>query len=156
MSDYKKAKLIMAYVDYKNEVITNDIISYSLEKGKRVVVPVTEIKTKKMTPCEVINYPEDLISGNYGIMEPKEECIRPVDPKIIDLILIPGVAFDVRGNRLGYGAGYYDRFLMRLNDDAVKIALAYEMQILENVYPEKHDVPIDFIITEKRVIDCKN
>ncbi len=153
---FKDANLIMAYVDYKNEVLTKKIINYSLKMGKRIAVPITEIKTKKMTPSEIINYSDDLKCGNYGIMEPKNECIRPVDPEEIDIILIPGVSFDINGNRLGYGAGYYDRFLLRLNDNAVKIALAYEMQILKNVYPEEHDIPVDFVITESRIIDCKN
>ncbi|MBZ4688351.1 MAG: 5-formyltetrahydrofolate cyclo-ligase [Clostridia bacterium] len=153
LSQFQDANLIMSYIHFRNEVETGKIMTTALQMGKRVVVPVCEVKTKKLIPAEIKSYPEDLQCGAYGIMEPCE--IKPVRPEEIDLVLVPGVAFDVNGNRLGYGAGYYDRFLARLRSDATTIALAFEMQILDNVFPEEHDVPMDYIITEERLINCQ-
>ena len=87
-----------------------------------------------------------------GILEPKEGKLYPVDPKIIDLCLIPGLAFDLEGHRIGFGAGYYDRFLPLLKPGTPKMALAFDFQISPKPLPhEAHDVKLDFICTEKKV-----
>ena len=152
LSQFKDAKLIMSYIQFSNEVRTEGIITKALQMQKRVCVPVCEVQAKTIIPGEIRNYPGDLQCGAYGIMEP---CIlKPAKLEEIDLVLVPGLAFDIHGNRLGYGGGYYDRFLTRLRSEATAIALAFEMQILENVFPEEHDAPLDYIITEERLIDC--
>lgn len=101
---------------------------------------------------ELINYGTELESGVYGIFEPKAEYIRETDSKLVDLVLIPGVAFDERGFRVGYGAGYYDRFLEKVREDTSKIALAFELQMVEYAHEDSHDVPIDIVLTEDRII----
>lgn len=152
LPEFCQAKTIMVYLAFRNEVDTQEIIQEALAQGKRIVVPISEPQERKIIPAEIKNYPADLQVGTYGILEPKPEAIYPVDPAEIDLVFIPGVAFDEKGYRLGYGAGYYDRFLSRLRPDVVTLALAYEMQILSDVYPESHDQKVGLIVTEERII----
>ncbi|HBX24102.1 MAG TPA: 5-formyltetrahydrofolate cyclo-ligase [Desulfotomaculum sp.] len=155
LEEYLRAGTIMAYVDFRNEVQTEAIIRDALNRGKTVVVPITDVANKKLTPSQVLNYPDDLAPGAWNILEPRPECVRPVDPGTIDLVIVPGVAFDTAGNRLGYGGGFYDRFLLNTKPDCLYAALAYEMQIKPNVYPGEHDLPVHLLVTEKRVLDLR-
>lgn len=150
--EYLKARSVMAYVDFRNEVRTGALIGRCLGDGKRVSVPITDIANKLLTPSEILRYPEDLAPGAWGILEPAPGFVRPVDPLEIDLVIIPGVAFDLNGDRLGYGGGFYDRFLPRTRPDTVFIAPAFELQIKENVYPGPHDCPVHILVTEERVM----
>ena len=152
MEEYAKASTIMLYLDFRNEVQTDQIIIDALSKGKRISIPVSDTATKRLTPSQIVEYPGDLTEGTYGILEPKTDCIRPLEPEELDLIIVPGVAFDEECNRLGYGAGFYDRFLPRTKPGTVFMALAFEMQIYAKVYHQSHDCPVHFVITENRVI----
>jgi 5-formyltetrahydrofolate cyclo-ligase len=149
---YKMAKSLMVYVDFNNEVQTGKLITYALADNKKVSVPVTSIKEKKLTSSMLLAYPEDLAPGAWGILEPKPDLIRPVDPGDIDLVVVPGVSFDPKGNRLGYGAGFYDRFLPRTKTGAIFIAPCFEMQVVKDVFPDVHDVPVHLIFTEERIL----
>lgn len=151
---FAAAKTIMAYVPFRNEVDTSPIIERALSTGKRVVVPISELSTMRLIPSEIWDYPGDLTEGTYGILEPRPDCVRPRDPNEIDLVLVPGVAYDFCGNRLGYGAGFYDRFLDSL-PQAKSVALAFSLQVLDDAYPEPHDHPVQFLVTEEQVIDCR-
>lgn len=155
LPEFQKAGLIMFYLDFRNEVATGELISYCLANGKRVVIPITDTKNIRLIPSELKDYPGDLTSGTWGILEPKPECVRPVEPTEIDLVIVPGVSFDVKGNRLGYGGGFYDRFLRQTREDTVFAALAFELQIRDDVYPEEHDYPVHYVITEERLAKCK-
>lgn len=149
---YQKSRHIMAYMDFRNEVRTGRLIAHALSHGKRVSVPITDIKGKKLTPSELLDYPGDLEPGAWGILEPKKSLVRPVDPGDLDMVLIPGVAYDAGGNRLGYGGGFYDRFLPGTSPETVYLAPAFEVQMVDNVLPGPLDVPVHLIVTEKRVI----
>ncbi|RKD30087.1 5-formyltetrahydrofolate cyclo-ligase [Thermohalobacter berrensis] len=151
---FKKSKNIMAYVDFRNEVKTEHIIKTALSKGKNIFIPITITKTKELLLSQLKDYDNELTKGTYGILEPKEEYIRKSDPDLLDLIIVPGVAFDKRGYRIGYGGGYYDRFLGKLNKEIPKIALAFDVQIVPKIIPDKFDIPVDFIITENAIINC--
>lgn len=144
---YKKAKNIMFYVDTRNEVRTLDAIKKSIYLGKKVFVP------KVINKCDMlavrIKNLDELKQGHFGILEPVSGEI--INPKELEAVVIPGVAFDKRGCRLGYGGGYYDRFLQNLKADAIKIALAFEFQILDELPKEEYDILMDIIITEKRI-----
>lgn len=152
---FQKASTILAYMDFRNEVTTGAIITKALDLGKRVCIPVCSKEGCLITPSEVRHFPGDLQCGTWGILEPKSDCMRPVNPSEIDLVLVPGVAFDYQGNRLGYGAGYYDRFLQKTNSDTIFIALAFQLQVVDNVFPAPHDIPLHFIITEDQLIQCQ-
>lgn len=152
---YKDSSVIMAYIDFRNEVETETIIKKALSDKKRVVIPISVVETRQLILSEIIDYDKELTSGTYGILEPKPEFIREIEPDLIDLVLVPGVAFDRKGFRIGYGAGYYDRFLERVRPEIPKIALSFELQIVEDAFPDQHDFPVEYVITEKEVIACK-
>jgi 5-formyltetrahydrofolate cyclo-ligase len=145
MEDYKEAKVIMFYVDMRNEVMTKATINKAFNEEKRVVVPRVK-KGYGLLAIEIQSL-EELSLGTFGVMEPpeKEEILL----EDIDVVVVPGVAFDRNGYRLGYGAGYYDNFLPKLRSDAKKIAVAFEMQLKDLIPIEPHDVKMDMIITEK-------
>ncbi|HWJ03001.1 MAG TPA: 5-formyltetrahydrofolate cyclo-ligase, partial [Verrucomicrobiae bacterium] len=142
-----------AYLDFRGEVETTQLVLDALAMGKRVIVPVCN-PDKTITPKEIRNLTEDLESGTWGIREARVECPE-IDPAEIDLVLVPGVGFDQQGNRLGYGAGYYDRFIPRLRQNVPLVALAFEAQILPDITPDPHDHPMDLVVTEERIIHCR-
>lgn len=149
---WEKARNLMAYVDFRGEVATDLLIRQALAGGKAVAAPVTVISEKKLIPVVLERYPEDLREGAWGIREPDAQRGRRLLPEELDLVIVPGVAYDIKGNRLGYGGGFYDRFLPRTRPDTVFVAPAYELQIREHCYPGPHDCPVDIIVTEERVI----
>lgn len=152
LPEYHRAATVMAYVDFRNEVQTTHILENILQQGKRLVLPVTDVPQKKLIPSLILHFPDDLTPGTWGILEPSPQRIQPVEPKEIDLVIVPGVAFDTRGNRLGYGGGFYDRFLPNTRKNTTLVALAYELQVSSDVYHAEQDVPIHILITEERLL----
>jgi 5-formyltetrahydrofolate cyclo-ligase len=150
---YKTAKTIMCFVNFGSELDTMIIIEKALKDGKKVAVPIAIHETKELKPS-VITSLDELEPGYFNILTPKEEFIRPIDPSEIDLVLVPGVAFDHHGYRIGYGGGFYDRFLPKLRKDTKKIAIGFSLQILESVPRESFDRPVDMIISEKGLLPC--
>lgn len=142
---YSEAKCIFVFVSYKTEVNTHEIIKHALSKGKRVCVPKVLSKSEGMYAVEINKF-DDLKSGKYGILEP-ESFQNQIKEEEIDLALVPGVAFDNNGGRMGYGAGFYDRFLVKLKKDTPKIAIGYAMQIVDYIPMNEWDVKVDGIIT---------
>lgn len=151
---YKKAKRIMSFISTGNEVDTHGIIKKSISVGKSTTVPFTIHSPREMKASELFDFSELEISY-HNILAPKREFHRFVDPGTIDLILVPGVAFAKNGYRVGYGGGYYDRFLSEIDKDVMKIALGFDLQVVDKVPVEEFDIPVDLIITEKRMIYCK-
>lgn len=155
---FKGAKMVMFYVSNKSEVSTHLMIKESLSMGKEVVVPQTDPKNKKLNIFQITNFEEDLKEGIWGILEPKNTC-KKVDLKNIDLVIVPAVAYDIKGYRVGYGGGYYDRFLPEFynsNKNGKTIGLAYELQITDKIPANKFDQKVNFIITEERIIKTCN
>lgn len=153
LPDYRKAKTVMFYAAKDLEVQTLDAIRLALKgnskgKGKRVAVPL--VKGDKMDAIE-IRSAKDLAPGAFGVPEPRRG--KKIGPKEIDLVVVPGVAFDTNGNRVGYGKGFYDKYLKK-SVGARTVGLAYEFQIAPRVPAECHDVRVNFVITEKRTIKC--
>ncbi|MEK6967015.1 MAG: 5-formyltetrahydrofolate cyclo-ligase [Nanoarchaeota archaeon] len=140
MSSYINAKIVLAYIPIRNEVKTDKIIS------KSVVLPGFDDKKNLVA----LKYQGNLVVGPYRTKQPpySEENLT----KKFDVAIIPGIAFDEKGNRLGYGKGYYDRLLA--GKKATKIGLAFDVQIVDEIPSESHDVKMDFIVTETRVIPC--
>jgi 5-formyltetrahydrofolate cyclo-ligase len=147
---YKKANTIFAFVSFKSETDTHKIIKYAIHDGKTICVPRIKSKQKGIEIFKIDSF-DQLEKGYFGILEPIESCLA-VESKDIDLILMPGVAFDRQGGRLGYGAGFYDRFLSKINTSVDKIAVAYHFQVLDNIPMDEHDVRIDGIVTEEEAI----
>ncbi len=153
LPEFINAKTILFYVSTKNEVKTENMIKKSLKKGKRVIVPISNVKEKTLTLSELKDFDKELEPGSFNILEPKKEFIRKVSPEEIDLIIVPGVAFDEDRERIGYGMGFYDKFLNSLKRRVPVIGLAYEFQIVDDIPVHDKDVTVDKIITEKRIIE---
>ena len=151
-SFYKNSKIIMTFVSFGNEVNTHEFIKESLNKGKRITVPITFPKTKDLKASEILDF-DELEIGFYNILTPKEQSIRFIDPEEIDLIIVPGLAFDRNGFRVGYGGGYYDRFLSKY-PHAIKVAIAFDLQLIDQVPKDHFDIAVDYIFTESQLITC--
>jgi len=139
----------MFYYPKGNEVDLRKILKKSLNENKKVILPKTNKDNFSMTIHKIDNLSEDLEKGAFEIMEPKKDCLE-INKEDIDIVFVPGVAFDLAGNRLGHGLGYYDRFLEDLN--GIKVGIAYDFQIVDSIKVKSHDMPMDYVITEKRVI----
>lgn len=152
---YRTAKSVMWYVDAGSEVRTRHTLPEALTHGKRVVVPwcVVETNTLELFLLEDMS---ELVEGAYKILEPKDELRRlpakVVQPEELDLVMVPGTAFDPRGGRMGQGKGYYDRLLARARPDAPLVALAFDCQIFDDIPVAGHDVFMDQVLTETRSI----
>ncbi len=150
----RQAESIMFYISFGSEVRTENSINRAIGSGKTAIVPLCcPDEERKLLPCHLLDLQSEVEEGTFCVLEPKSEFRRPFPPEKIDLVVVPGLAFDERGYRIGYGAGYYDHFLPKCSQ-ALFVGLAYEMQIIECAFPLAWDVPIHKIITENRVISC--
>jgi 5-formyltetrahydrofolate cyclo-ligase len=155
---YAAAKTVMWYVDAGSEVRTRHTLPDALKDGKRVVVPWCVVETNELELFHLEDMSE-LVEGAYKILEPKAELrllpAKRVKPEELDLVMVPGTAFDLRGGRMGQGKGYYDRLLSNARADAPLVALAFECQIFAAIPVAAHDVFMDAVITESRTIPGK-
>ena len=155
LKEFDISSLIMCYTDFKNEVQTGVFINECFKLGKRVAVPLILHDTgsqREMTAFEICDLERDLRPGFYGIREPFDCAEGEINPAEIDLVIVPGVAFDLKKNRIGYGAGYYDRFFKKLKRGCPKVGIAFELQVYDHLPAESHDIPLDMVITEERII----
>lgn len=146
LDEYKKAKHIFCYASYNSEVDTFALMHRILQDGKKLYLPRCIPETREMDICNVKDLSE-LKTGSYGIKEPQGTA---VSPDILDIAIVPMVAFDREKTRLGYGGGYYDRFLQKT--DIFKVGIAFSKQETEKLSKEATDIPMDIIVTEKEVI----
>lgn len=147
---YHDAGVIFTYVSFNSEVDTRKLIEHSLKCGKKICVPRINRDSKAME-VYYISAMEDLAPGYFGILEPNEGCAR-AKSRDMDLVIMPGLAFDRRGNRIGYGRGFYDRYLLAEGVSAKKIALAYHFQVMDRILSWDYDVRVDGIITDEKTI----
>lgn len=147
MPVFKRAKTVFVYLSHKGEVSTDVFVKKYLGK-KRLVVP--RVHGRHIRLCE-LSPGVCFKKGTFGVREP-EKCVPFMDFKKIDVAFIPGVAFDKRGHRIGFGGGFFDRFLKKVR--CTTIGLAYEFQIVEKVPEEHYDMAVDYIVTERRTIKC--
>ena len=153
IKEYKEVGTVLFYSAKGNEVKTENLIRAAIKEGKRVLLPVTNIEKKEIIVAEIKDYGSELLEGAFGILEPKRKIT--VDEKAIDVVIVPGVAFDLTCHRLGYGHGFYDKLLHRLaaeNPSMVTIGLSYDFQVVEKLPAEGHDHKLDKIVTEAKTI----
>ncbi|MCI6691697.1 MAG: 5-formyltetrahydrofolate cyclo-ligase [Clostridium sp.] len=146
---YIKAKNIFIYLSFGSEIQTNNIITKALRDEKEVYIPKVYKKNKLMKAVRLKSF-NDLKENSMGILEPIDDS-NYIDKREIDLILVPGVVFDLNGNRIGYGGGYYDRYLQDIKEIRNKVVLAYDLQIVDSINPDIHDIAFDYIITNTRL-----
>lgn len=151
MEAFQKAKTIFCFVSTPSEINTHSIIQYAWNSGKQVAVPRC-LEKGQMEACVITNE-EDLEEGKFGIMEPKAEC-KVLMPRQIDLIIMPCLSCDRNGNRLGYGGGYYDRYLEKCT--GVRVVICREKLMLAEIPSEPFDQKGDFLITEKGIFPIKD
>ena len=145
--EFKKANVVMFYVSLKDEVDTLLMIDEALKAGKRIAVPVILKEEKRLIAGEIYNRLEDLESQHFGIYQPRQDRAKEIPLGDIDLVVVPGVAFDRKNIRLGRGHGYYDRFLSGLPKTTKTVGLAFDFQVLEDLPRDPHDIPVSTIIT---------
>jgi len=148
LPEYASAGSVALYASFRSEVPTGGIIHHALSAGKEVLLPAVG---RHGLVFRRISSETDLVQGSYGIREPGQSSPE-VEPEAIDLFVIPGVAFDMHGHRVGYGKGYYDRTLHRFEYGGKLIGLCYDFQLVDVIAGEPHDVIMDRVITERRIV----
>ncbi|NWF52228.1 MAG: 5-formyltetrahydrofolate cyclo-ligase [Nitrospirae bacterium] len=154
LSEFKTAKRLLFYVSFRTEVSTPCMIEKSFQLGKRIIVPKVDKDMHHLRLYEIKDLNE-LTPGFMGIPEPSLPDNREREMKDVDLAIIPCIAFDYTCNRLGYGAGYYDVLLSSIKKKIPFVALAYEEQLIDSIPSEAHDVKVDIVVTDKRIIRFK-
>ena len=152
LPEFASAKCVLLYASKGSEVETRGIIGRALSLGKTVALPATVHGEKRLLLYRIGSVGE-LSLGEFGIMEPRRQANAEVRPSDVDLAVVPGMSFDRRGHRIGYGMGYYDTLLKGIR--GLKVGLAYSVQIVEHVPDEPHDCAVDLIVSENEVIDCR-
>lgn len=148
--EFKSARTVMIFNSDATEIDTHELVLASLESGKRVGLPRTEKGSRVLQVLEILDVRRDLERSRFGFKEPLS-VLPTIAPESLQLILVPGRAFDAEGNRLGRGGGYYDRFIAGLDGPRL-VALAFDCQVVDAVPHEAHDRPVDMVLTEERVI----
>ena len=148
LTAFRRAKTVCCYVALPYEVQTWRMIEEMLKRGKRVAVPLAQPRSKRLRLCELRHPATELARGAFGVWEPRPETRRPVRVDELDLVLVPGLAFDRRGHRLGHGHGYFDRFLARVPAATPTVGLAFRFQLLDRLPSAAHDHAIQTVLTE--------
>lgn len=149
---YQKAKMIMLFLSMKQEPQMMKIIEHAWLQGKTVCVPSMRQQFGVMDAA-IIHNMNDLVCGRFNLLEPNPSNLEVIDPKTIDVIIVPGVAYDQSGNRLGMGAGYYDRFIPQA-PQAILIGAIWSSQIVENIPCASYDKPVHYLLYENGIINC--
>jgi 5-formyltetrahydrofolate cyclo-ligase len=150
LAQVRRASTLMVYLAFGSEVLVDGLIFWGWGEGKRIAVPLCRPEDRELIACRIDSF-DELEIGHYGIREPKTGFIRPVQREEIEAVVVPAAAFDRRGYRVGYGGGYYDRFLPGASR-AARIGAAFAHQIVAEIAADRHDVPMDRIVTETEVI----
>lgn len=147
LEEFKKAETLCFYAAMAGEVNTLPMISKAIKQGKRVFLPACDSKNTRLKFYKVTSL-KDLRKGSFGIPEPCVMKGKEADLKKIDCVIVPGLAFDASGNRLGRGKGYYDKFLSCLSKRVVKIGIGFSFQVVKEIPMQEHDRRLDIILTD--------
>ncbi len=150
LPEYEKAQTVMLFLNFRDEVETTALAKETLTRGKQLVLPRCAPQGI-LIPALIRDLDQDIEPGTWGIREPRLQGLREADPWTIDLVIVPGAAFDGQGNRLGYGGGYYDRFFGRLRPEVLRVAIAFATQVLPEVPVDPHDQKMSILVTEEGV-----
>ncbi|KMP10787.1 hypothetical protein UZ36_06530, partial [Candidatus Nitromaritima sp. SCGC AAA799-C22] len=134
----------------------DEMIREAFRLNKEVFVPLVDEKEGRLQVAWIPGMEIEFVRGKYGIREPAPEVRRMVSPSRIDLVVAPGLAFDPRGGRIGYGGGYFDRLLKEIPENATRIGVGFDFQILDSVPQTNFDVPVQMVITESKTLVCRD
>lgn len=151
-ANFLEARIVLFYIEAGCEVTTKDIIKKGYEYNKIIVLPVFSQTNNKFKLMKVDNIDTDMVEGSHGMKEPDPKKCKVVPIECIDIAIIPGIAMDEKGGRIGPGNGFYDRLIPELPVTTRKVGLAMEDQVIAQVPMESHDKYVDIVITEERVI----
>ena len=151
LPSFQAARTVLLTLPFRSEWNTRPLVHAALAADKRVALPRVDAATRMLVLHALVDPVRDVVPGYAGIPEPGLSCPR-VDPETIQWVLVPGVAFDAGGRRLGYGGGFYDRLLPLLPPNAVRVAGAFDLQLIDRVPAAAHDVAVDAIVTETRTL----
>jgi 5-formyltetrahydrofolate cyclo-ligase len=152
LSCYQQARVVLGYMAFDHEVLTDGLIRQSIASGKQIVLPMVQANRQGMALYVIADLQRDVAPGYRGILEPQPQRTRAVAPAALDMALVPGIAFDLGGGRLGFGVGFYDRLLSQLPRGIPTVGLAFDFQVIPRLPSQPHDITLDAIVTESRVI----
>ncbi len=151
LPEYEKAEVLACYVNKGSEVVTRPLIRRALASRKKVLIPITQKDSRELLFSEIPSLYE-LTTGTFGIMEPNPNKRKFRHISKADVVIVPGIAWDIQGHRLGWGRGYFDGVLAKLRDDSLSVGLSFDLQLVERVPREQFDLPVKVLVTESRVI----
>lgn len=151
---FQHASVVMLYMPLASEVDLTPVAIRCFQTGKTVCVPLVDWKRRDMEPVEVTSFDDHVMEvDEHGLRMPRGGA--PIPPNLLDLVVVPGLAFDAHGHRLGRGGGYYDRFLGRLRRTAATVGLGFDVQITDEVPVNDRDVSVDIVVTDRRVTHAR-
>ncbi|MCH8261126.1 MAG: 5-formyltetrahydrofolate cyclo-ligase [Planctomycetes bacterium] len=151
---FQHASVVMLYMPLASEVDLTPVAIRCFQTGKTVCVPLVDWKRRDMEPVEVTSFDDHVMEvDEHGLRMPRGGA--PIPPDLLDLVVVPGLAFDAHGHRLGRGGGYYDRFLGRLRRTAATVGLGFDVQITDEVPVNDGDVSVDIVVTDRRVTHAR-
>jgi 5-formyltetrahydrofolate cyclo-ligase len=156
LEEYKSSRMPLIYVSFRSEVETHQLIKERLNSGLEVVIPKTDVKNRQLETYLLEDWGKDLRPGAYGILEPDADAASLIRPSQIDLAVVPGSVFDRQCGRYGYRGGYFDRFLSIKAPQAIRIGLAFSLQLLPEIPLKTHDQRMDIIVTESEILRCNH
>ncbi len=162
MPVYQAARTVLGYMSFGAEFVSDSLMQQVLADGKQLLLPKVNLATKELDLYRVTDLQHDLAPGLWGIREPLlEQCVRVDTLEEVDFALLPGVAFGRDGARLGYGGGFYDKLLARINDGdgahrPALVAAAYTIQMVAGIPQEDTDRKVEWLVTENETIDCSS
>lgn len=148
-----QARCVMAYVPVRSEFDTRPLLEHLLAAGVVLALPRI-IGPRIMVAARVEDLERDLVPGAFGIPAPGDK-LEALSPTLLDCVLVPGSAFDLEGRRCGYGGGYYDNLMALTRPDCHRVAAAFDVQVVDEVPAEPHDLPVHLLVTETRVVDLR-
>ena len=152
--DFSVCQNIMFVLSFGNEVRTDEMITRSLKDRKQVYVPRMMIRERRLEVCEITDMDQEFELGSYDIREPSRSNSKVVSPSKIDAVIAPGLAFDRSGARIGFGGGYFDWLFKHLPDEALRLGVAYEFQVVDSIPQDSWDERVQMIFTESDTINC--
>ncbi len=154
LEEYQTSRMPLIYVSFRSEADTHQLIIERLNSGFEVAVPKTDVIDRRLETYLLRDWGKDLRPGAYGILEPDVKVASLIRPSQIDMVVVPGSVFDRQCGRYGYGGGYFDRFLSIETPQALRIGLAFSLQLLPKIPLKTHDQRMDIIVTENEILRC--